>query len=51
MTLEVLLAVVVLAWVALLAGLWRVSASMDRIERFTSRLDVQASALQGRRRG
>jgi len=51
MTPEVLLAVVVLAWVALLAGLWRVSVSMDRIERFTSRLDAQASTLRGRRRG
>ena len=51
MTPEVLLAVVVLAWAALLAGLWRLSASMDRIERFTSRLDAPASPLRGRRRG
>ncbi len=51
MTPEALLTVVVLAWVALLVGLWRLSASMDRIEGFTSRLDDAASAQRGRRRG
>ncbi len=51
MTPEALLAVVALAWVALSAGLWRLSASMDRIERFTSRLDDAASAQRGPRRG
>ncbi len=51
MTPEALLAVVVLAWMALLAGLWRLSASMDRIERFLARSEFLASPLRGGRRG
>ncbi len=51
MTPGLLLAVIAVAWLALLAGLWRLSLAMDRIERLASRLDTRADPGQGFRRG
>jgi hypothetical protein len=51
MTPGALLAVVALAWVVLGAALWRLSVSMDEVERLTSRLDAQHSTGLGQRRG
>jgi hypothetical protein len=50
MTPGVLLAVVVLAWVLLLGGLWRLVGSMDRVERLIAPLNAQDPG-RGRRRG
>jgi len=51
MTPGLLLAVIVVAWLVLLAGLWRLSLSMDRIERLASHLDTQSNPGRGPRRG
>jgi hypothetical protein len=51
MTPGLLLAVIVVAWLALLAGLWRLSLAMDRIERLAARLDTQSSPGRGPHRG
>lgn len=51
MTPGALLTVIVVLWAALFAGLWRLSASMDQIERVTSRLAATVTPARGPRRG
>jgi hypothetical protein len=48
---EALLAVMVLTWVGLLAGLWRIAARVEQIDRLMLRLDERSTAFPGDRRG
>ncbi len=51
MTPEALLTVMVLIWVGLLAGLWRITARVEQIDRLMLRLDERSMAPPGDRRG
>lgn len=48
---EALLAVVALAWLGLLVGLWRVAASVERLDRLVRRWEADRTSGQGSSRG